>query len=128
MYFLRENMGDVINILTDGKGKWKCHLGIDFPISFSHEKLTLKARMWLKFINTRICPASDMSNINTFQETLLYAILNKERICVGTWIYRSMLLCVRKKKVKLLFSHLVTTLCKRSERYLQPIEHLIREP
>lgn len=135
MYFPRENMDNVINLLTDGKDEWKRHLGVDFPMSFSHEKLTSKARMWLKFINTQFCPASNMSNIDTFQATLLYAILKKERICVGTWIYWSMLQCTRKNEDQLLFPHLVIVLCRQEKvqtrqpgRFLQPTKFPILEP
>ncbi|MFQ6643796.1 hypothetical protein Gotur_017519 [Gossypium turneri] len=48
MYFLGENMEDIINLLKDGKGEWKCHLGTDYPISLSQTKLTSKARIVIK--------------------------------------------------------------------------------
>ncbi|KAH1072347.1 hypothetical protein J1N35_024675 [Gossypium stocksii] len=67
-------------------------------LQIAFEPLAATARMRLKFISTRICPATDMCNIDTFQMTLLYAILKKERICVGTWIYWSMLQCARENK------------------------------
>ncbi|KAK5774611.1 hypothetical protein PVK06_042467 [Gossypium arboreum] len=76
---------------------------MDYPISFSQVKLASTTRMWLEFISTRIFPATDMSNIDTFQMTLLYAISTKERICVGTWIYWSTLQCARENEVELLF-------------------------
>ncbi|KAH1063935.1 hypothetical protein J1N35_028922 [Gossypium stocksii] len=69
MYFPRENMNNIVKLLTDWKSEWKRHLGTNYPISFSQVKLTL-GQIWLKFISTRICPVINMSNIDMFQVTL----------------------------------------------------------
>lgn len=66
MFFPRENMKNIIKLLMDMKGEWKHHLRMNYPISFSHAKLTLTKRMWLKFISIRIFLATDISNIDIF--------------------------------------------------------------
>ncbi|MBA0746850.1 hypothetical protein Gogos_009331 [Gossypium gossypioides] len=108
-------MDIIIDYLTDGKGEWTRQLDTEFPISFPHVRLSLMAKMWFPFFFTRINPEVNVSKINTFVATMLYAILQKERICIGTLIYRSMIRCIRKKKIGLLFPHLVITLCKQEK-------------
>lgn len=71
--------------------------------------------MSLKFSSAQICQKMDMSNIDTFQATLLYRILTKEWIYVGTWIYQCMLQCMQKNEVELLFPHLVMSICWQSK-------------
>ncbi|KAA3467138.1 hypothetical protein EPI10_002177 [Gossypium australe] len=39
----------------------------------------------------------------------------KEKICIGAQIYRSMIRCAREKKVGLIFPHIVMTLCKKEK-------------
>ncbi|TYI06503.1 hypothetical protein ES332_A10G163800v1 [Gossypium tomentosum] len=114
---------------------WKLHLRTNFPTSIPQEQLTPNAIMWLQFINTKVYLVANMCNIDMFQGTILHVILWKEKICVGTWIYQSMLFCVKKNKVELFFPHLVMALCKQAqvpigklECYLQPSKQPIHEP
>ncbi|TYG98600.1 hypothetical protein ES288_A10G130400v1 [Gossypium darwinii] len=124
----------IVEVLTNGISGWKHHLRTDYRASFLKMEPSPKVSLKLQCISSRIFPVVDMSNINTFQATLLYAILQTGRIYVLRWIYRSMICCVRKAKVELLFPHLVTVLCKRakvpighSRCVLQPIKNSIKE-
>ncbi|MBA0676874.1 hypothetical protein Goari_018322 [Gossypium aridum] len=69
------DMDMIIKVLTDGNGELKCHLRMDFPTLFSQVDLSSTAKKWLQFISSRIFPTVDMSNIDTFQATLLHVIL-----------------------------------------------------
>ncbi|MBA0730732.1 hypothetical protein Golax_022807 [Gossypium laxum] len=73
--FKNIDMDMIIKVLTDGNGELKCHLRMDFPTLFSQVDLSSTAKKWLQFISSRIFPTVDMSNIDTFQATLLHVIL-----------------------------------------------------
>ncbi|MBA0753893.1 hypothetical protein Gogos_020416 [Gossypium gossypioides] len=108
-------MDIIIHYLTKGKGEWTRQLDTEFPISFPYVRLSPMDKMWFQFICTHIYPKVNVSKINTLVATILYAILQNERICIGTWIYRSMICCVPEKKIGSLFPHLVTALCKQAK-------------
>ncbi|TYG89400.1 hypothetical protein ES288_A12G097400v1 [Gossypium darwinii] len=126
-------MDIIIDYLINSKGEWTRQLDTQFPISFPYVRQSPLAKIWFQFICTRIYLEVNVSKINTLAATILYAILQNERICIGTWIYRSMICCVREKKIGSLFPHLVTALCKqakvsmqRSKLFLQPSKNPIR--
>ncbi|MBA0748106.1 hypothetical protein Gogos_004958, partial [Gossypium gossypioides] len=81
--------------------------------------------MWMQFICTRITPALNVFNVNTFQAILLYGILQKKHICIGQWIHQSMNRCVNGQKVGIFFPHLVTALCKSAETPMEENEQFM---
>ncbi|MBA0676593.1 hypothetical protein Goari_018063, partial [Gossypium aridum] len=88
--------------------------------------------MWTQFICTRITPALNVSNVNTFRAILLFDILQKKQIYIGQWIRQNMKHCVSVQKVRIFFPHLVTTLYKttevpmeENEQFMHPTNNLI---
>ncbi|MBA0865438.1 hypothetical protein Goshw_012172 [Gossypium schwendimanii] len=69
------DMDSIINFLTEGRGEWKYRASTNIPVSFHQAIMFPKAKMWIQFVCTRIVPALNVSNVNTFREILLYAIL-----------------------------------------------------
>ncbi|MBA0628438.1 hypothetical protein Godav_023163 [Gossypium davidsonii] len=57
---------------------------------------------------TRIAPALNVSNVNTFRAILLYGILQSKQICLRRWIYCKMRHCTHSQKAEIFFPHLVT--------------------
>ncbi|TYH91017.1 hypothetical protein ES332_A13G088400v1 [Gossypium tomentosum] len=55
------------------------------------------------------------SNITTFLAIMLHTTLQKEELCIETWIYRSMICYIHEEKVGLFFPHLITALCKKAK-------------
>ncbi|MFQ6662157.1 hypothetical protein Gotur_030060, partial [Gossypium turneri] len=47
--------------------------------------MTPKAKMWMKFVCSRIWPTLEMSEIGPIQAIITYGILQKKQICIGTW-------------------------------------------
>ncbi|MBA0781903.1 hypothetical protein Gotri_002784 [Gossypium trilobum] len=97
-----------------GKGEWKCHPSTEIPTSFNQAIMFLVAKMWIQFLCRQIALALNISNVNTFRAILLYAILQRKHVYIGTWIYNYMKRCVSGQKVRIFFPHLVTTLYKRA--------------
>ncbi|MBA0734124.1 hypothetical protein Gogos_018069 [Gossypium gossypioides] len=88
--------------------------------------------MWMQFICTRITPALNVSNVNTFRAILLFDIFKKKQIYIGQWIRQSMKHCVSVQKVRIFFPHLVTALYKavevpmeENEQFMHPTKSLI---
>ncbi|MBA0860761.1 hypothetical protein Goshw_020986, partial [Gossypium schwendimanii] len=71
------DMDSIINFLTGERGEWKYHAGTNITISFHQAIMFPEAKMWIKFVCTRIVPALNVSKVNTFITVLLYAILQK---------------------------------------------------
>ncbi|MBA0866216.1 hypothetical protein Goshw_018962, partial [Gossypium schwendimanii] len=73
-----------------------------------------KAKMWMKFVCSRIWPITKIFEISPIQAIITYGILQKKQICIGTWIYKNMVNCAKKLGKGVFFPHLVTGLCKRA--------------
>ncbi|MFQ6662156.1 hypothetical protein Gotur_030060 [Gossypium turneri] len=58
--------------------------------------MTPKAKMWMKFVCSRIWPTLEMSEIGPIQAIITYGILQKKQICIGTWKYKNMVNCMDK--------------------------------
>jgi len=96
-------------------------MGTAIPEMFLQELMTLKAKMWMKFLCLRIWPITEMFEISPIQAIITYGILQKKQICIGTWIYKNMVDCARNLEKGIFFPHLITELCKRAE---VPIERM----
>ncbi|MBA0701798.1 hypothetical protein Goari_022574 [Gossypium aridum] len=75
--------------------------------------MTPKAKMWMKFVYSRIWLIREMSEINPIQAIITYRILQKKQICIGTWIYKNLVDCARNLGKGIFFPHLISKLCKR---------------
>ncbi|KAH1031833.1 hypothetical protein J1N35_044007 [Gossypium stocksii] len=106
-------MDSAINILTEGRDEWKYYVGTNILEYFHQAIMFSKAKMWIQFICTRIVPALNVFNVNTFRAVLLYAILQKKQVCVGKWIHQNMRRCISSHKVGVFFPCLVMVLCKK---------------
>ncbi|MBA0803217.1 hypothetical protein Gohar_013457, partial [Gossypium harknessii] len=51
--------------------------------------MTPKTKMWMKIIRSRIWPIRKMSEISPIQAIITYGILQKKKICIGTWMYKN---------------------------------------
>ncbi|MBA0749282.1 hypothetical protein Gogos_003229 [Gossypium gossypioides] len=52
---------EVLRFLTIGKETWAYQTGIVIPEMFNQELMTPKAKMWMKFVCSRIWPITEMS-------------------------------------------------------------------
>ncbi|MFQ6622031.1 hypothetical protein Gotur_002604 [Gossypium turneri] len=58
--------------------------------------MTPIAKMWMKFVCSRIWLIIEMFDISQIQAIITYGILQKKKICIGTWIYKNMVDCMDK--------------------------------
>ncbi|MBA0686788.1 hypothetical protein Goari_014369, partial [Gossypium aridum] len=56
MEFKNINTKEILSFLTEGKEMWLYQTGIAIPEMFNQELVTPKAKMWMKFICSRIWP------------------------------------------------------------------------
>ncbi|KAK5845117.1 hypothetical protein PVK06_001271 [Gossypium arboreum] len=75
-------MDKVINCLTDRKGEWKRQSSTNLPLSFKQSSMSPQAKMMSQFICTRIYSYLNSSNIDTFRAIIIFAMLQKEKICI----------------------------------------------
>ncbi|MBA0637460.1 hypothetical protein Godav_000117 [Gossypium davidsonii] len=80
-------MDNIINYLTEGRGEWIYHPGTSTLTSFNQAIMFPNAKMWIQFVCTRIFTNLNLSNVNTCRAVLLYAILQKNQVCIGKWIH-----------------------------------------
>ncbi|MFQ6634376.1 hypothetical protein Gotur_011252 [Gossypium turneri] len=76
--------------------------------------MTPKTKMWMKIICSRIWPIRKMSEISPIQAIITYGILQKKKICIGTWMYKNMVDYARNIGKGIFFPHLIIELCKRA--------------
>ncbi|KAH1129744.1 hypothetical protein J1N35_001122 [Gossypium stocksii] len=78
--------------------------------------------------NMTISKSNPQKPVVVAQHKSSYAlwILKKEQICIGHWIYKEMMKCLRSRKQSMYFPILITTLCRRAEVPMSPIEPLMR--
>ncbi|KAK5845424.1 hypothetical protein PVK06_001608 [Gossypium arboreum] len=69
------DMEDVIKYWTQYRGTCNYRPDTEFPINFDQVIMFPMMKIWMQFIGTRIVPALNVSNLNTFQAILLYGIL-----------------------------------------------------
>ncbi|MBA0715810.1 hypothetical protein Golax_014691, partial [Gossypium laxum] len=65
--FKNINTKEILSFLTEGKDMWLYQTGIGIPEMFNQELMTPKAKMWMKFICSRIWPIIEMSEISPIQ-------------------------------------------------------------
>ncbi|MBA0635565.1 hypothetical protein Godav_025985, partial [Gossypium davidsonii] len=71
-------MEEIWRFLTEGKEMWTYRTGTTIPETFNQELMTPKAKMWMKFICSRIYPITEISEISSTQAIVTYRILKKE--------------------------------------------------
>ncbi|MBA0868945.1 hypothetical protein Goshw_020879 [Gossypium schwendimanii] len=54
-----------------------------------------------------------MFEISPSQAIITYGILQKKKICIGTWIYKNMVESMRNLGKGIFFPNIITELCKR---------------
>ncbi|MFQ6640860.1 hypothetical protein Gotur_015704, partial [Gossypium turneri] len=114
---------EILRFLTEGKEMWTYRMGTVILDTFNQELMTPKAKMWMKFVCSRIWPITKMSKISPIQAIITYGILQKKQICIRTWIYKNMVDCTRNLGKGIFFPHLITKLCKRAG---VPIERMYK--
>ncbi|MBA0787723.1 hypothetical protein Gotri_026238 [Gossypium trilobum] len=126
------NLYNILKILKEGRGEWKHCPNTDIHTSFNQVIMFPYPKMWMNFLCTRIASALNVSNVNTFRVVLLYVVLQKKQVCIGTWIYNYMKIYITGQKVGVFFPHLVTALCKKArvpmtttEQFMKPSKSLI---
>lgn len=72
-------MDDVVKYLIEGRGIWNHRPNTEVLINFNQEIISPIAKIWKQFLCTRITPALNVSNVNTFWAILLYGILQKNK-------------------------------------------------
>ncbi|MBA0874172.1 hypothetical protein Goshw_012910 [Gossypium schwendimanii] len=105
---------EILRFLTEGKEMWIYRIGTTIPETFNQELMTPKAKMWMKFVCSRIYPTTEISEISLTQAIVTYRILKKEANMYWTWIYKNMVDCARNLEKGIFFPHLITKLCKRA--------------
>ncbi|MBA0855845.1 hypothetical protein Goshw_019979, partial [Gossypium schwendimanii] len=61
------NMDNIVNYLTKGRGERNHRSDTEFPSKFNQEIMFPTAKMWMQFLCTKITPAMNISNVNTFR-------------------------------------------------------------
>ncbi|MFQ6622030.1 hypothetical protein Gotur_002604 [Gossypium turneri] len=119
---------EILRILTEGKEMWIYRTGTVIPETFNQELMTPIAKMWMKFVCSRIWLIIEMFDISQIQAIITYGILQKKKICIGTWIYKNMVDCVRNSGKIIFFPHLITELCKRAGVPIERMDKTINTP
>ncbi|MBA0765589.1 hypothetical protein Gotri_014757 [Gossypium trilobum] len=76
--------------------------------------MSLREKIWMKFICSRIWRTTDLFDISLLQSILVYVILQNKQICIGTCLYPKMIECVRNQAKGTFFPHLIMELCNRA--------------
>ncbi|MBA0597687.1 hypothetical protein Gorai_007487, partial [Gossypium raimondii] len=61
MEFRNIDMEEILRFLMDGKEMWTYKIGKRTPEAFNQELMIPKAKMWMKFVCSRILPTIEMS-------------------------------------------------------------------
>nr|KJB33113.1 hypothetical protein B456_006G073100 [Gossypium raimondii] len=121
-------MEEVLRFLTKRKEVWTHQTGIEIPETLSQALMTLREKLWMKFVRLRIWPVADLSDISPIQAILVHTILQRKQICIGTWIYRNIIECVRNQAKGTFFPHLITELCKRARIPIERLDKKMNPP
>ncbi|MBA0624804.1 hypothetical protein Godav_010092 [Gossypium davidsonii] len=78
--FKNIDIEEILRFLTEGKEMWTYRMGTIIPEIFNQELITPKAKMWMKFVCSRIWPITKMSKISPIQAIITYGILQKKQI------------------------------------------------
>ncbi|MBA0678097.1 hypothetical protein Goari_019459 [Gossypium aridum] len=82
--FRNIDMEEILRFLIEGKEMWTYQTGKEIPKTFNQELMTPKAKIWMKFVCSRIWPTIEMAKISSIQAIITYGILQKKQICIGT--------------------------------------------
>lgn len=64
--FMNIDMEEVIKFFMQGRGSQNYRPEIGSPFNFNQAIMLPIAKMWMQFLGTRIAPALNVSNVNTF--------------------------------------------------------------
>lgn len=67
--FKKVDMKEIIQFLTKGRGVWNYRPDINKPSNFNQAIMFSVAKMWMQFLSTRIAPALNVSNVNSFSSS-----------------------------------------------------------
>ena len=88
------NFQKVVDLLIDGKGKWKA-IRKNPHESIAKGALTEQAKVWFYFLCSVILPSKHLSTIREKEAILLYAILKGYKFSVGKIIENSIFIYYR---------------------------------
>ncbi|MBA0803159.1 hypothetical protein Gohar_013403 [Gossypium harknessii] len=57
-------LAEILRFLTEGKEMWTYRTGTTIPKTFDQELMTTKAKIWMKYICSRIWPITNMFEIS----------------------------------------------------------------
>lgn len=130
--FKNINIDEVLQFLTAGKELWTYRASTTIPETFNQELIMPKAKIWMKFVCSRICSTTYTSKICPIHAILMYGILKKKRICIRKWIYMNMVECAKNLGKRVFFLHLITEMCKKArvpmkqlDRTMDPLSRLL---
>ncbi|KAK5825395.1 hypothetical protein PVK06_020225 [Gossypium arboreum] len=119
---------EILRFLMEGKEMWTYRVGIVIPETFNQELMTPKAKMWVKFVYLRIWPIIELLEISPIQAIITYEILQKKQICIGTWIYKNMVDCIKNLGNAIFFPRLIIELCKRARVPIEQMDKTMNPP
>ncbi|KAK9028453.1 hypothetical protein V6N11_025613 [Hibiscus sabdariffa] len=77
------------------------------------DRLKPDRKLWMHFIKQSLMPTNHTATASLSRLQLLHSILNGRSIDVGKIIVDEVYACLTRKPSPLLFSHLITTLCRK---------------
>ena len=82
------NHGKILHLLTAERGKWEA-IKKDPHHSISRGSLTEEAKVWFYFLISVIVPTKHLSSVRDQEATILYALLKRYKINIGSLIEES---------------------------------------
>ncbi|KAL4308367.1 hypothetical protein GQ457_01G019380 [Hibiscus cannabinus] len=82
--------------------------------SVDRDRLKPEGKLWMYFIKQSLMPTSRTATASLSRLQLLHSILNGRSINVGKIIVDEAYACLTRKSSPLLFSHLITSLCRKN--------------
>ncbi|PPD67429.1 hypothetical protein GOBAR_DD35692 [Gossypium barbadense] len=69
------DMEGIINYLTEGHGKWTRQTNFEVPLKFNRAIMSPMAKIWMKFICSRLMPTHNASNVIAYRAIMLYSFM-----------------------------------------------------
>ncbi|KAL4296119.1 hypothetical protein GQ457_12G015230 [Hibiscus cannabinus] len=100
-----------------------CFSGADWDstnTSVERDRLKPDGKLWMHFIKQSLIPTSHTTTASLSRLQLLHSILNGRSIDAGKIIVDEAYACLTRKSSPLLFSHLITALCRKKGVFESP--------
>ncbi|KAK8348659.1 hypothetical protein V6Z11_A06G095000 [Gossypium hirsutum] len=107
---------------------WTYKICNTIPEAFNQELMIPKAKMWMKFVCSRILLTTEMSEVGPAHAIKTYGILQKKQICISKWINHSTAECAITLGRGIFFPHLITGLCKKTGVQIERMDKTMNLP